>query len=229
MHTAGPAGATPAGSPNPTACPQLFSAHLQEAISDKLGSFLQGMACFVGGMVSSPARRPQPASLASHAAQAMHAQPLHHRLPMPAHHACPCKTQVVAFIRGWDLSLVVLAAIPALVLAGGICGVFTAKLQVRSSWRRAGAALLAAHPRCSAGWQSVHCGPPCAATCRCPTRLHSHPPQAKASRAYGRAGAIAGEAVANIRTVAAFGREEATLRAYASALAEPTKARAMGL
>ncbi|PRW59338.1 ATP-binding cassette transporter [Chlorella sorokiniana] len=104
----------------------------QEAISDKLGSFVQGLACFVGGMI-------------------------------------------VAFIRGWDLSLVVLAAIPALIIAGGVCGVFTAKLQ------------------------------------------------AKASRACGRAGAIAGEAVSNMRTVAAFGREEAVLRSYASALAAPTK------
>ncbi|KAI7841858.1 hypothetical protein COHA_004387 [Chlorella ohadii] len=87
----------------------------------------------------------------------------------------PYALQIVAFIRGWDLSLVVLAAIPALILAGGVCGVFTAKLQ------------------------------------------------AKASRAYGRAGAIAGEAVSNMRTVAAFGREEAVLRSYASALAAPTK------
>lgn len=42
----------------------------------------------------------------------------------------PYPLQIVAFIRGWDLSLVVLAAIPALILAGGVCGVFTAKLQV---------------------------------------------------------------------------------------------------
>lgn len=43
--------------------------------------------------------------------------------------------QIVAFIRGWDLSLVVLAAIPALIIAGGVCGVFTAKLQVRQGGR----------------------------------------------------------------------------------------------
>lgn len=57
--------------------------------------------------------------------------------------------------------------------------------------------------------QTLHCAP--------------LPSQAKASRAYGRAGAIAGEAVSNMRTVAAFGREEAVLRSYASALAAPTK------
>lgn len=56
--------------------------------------------------------------------------------------------------------------------------------------------------------------------------MHRTPSQAKASRAYGRAGAIAGEAVSNMRTVAAFGREEAVLRSYASALAAPTKVRA---
>ncbi|EFN57797.1 hypothetical protein CHLNCDRAFT_51094 [Chlorella variabilis] len=104
----------------------------QEAVSDKLGSFLQGVACFVGAMV-------------------------------------------VSFTRGWDLSLVVLAAIPALVVVGAICGIFTACLQ------------------------------------------------AKASRAYSRAGGIAGEAVANYRTLAAYGQEEATVKSYAAALAPPTK------
>lgn len=38
-------------------------------------------------------------------------------------------------MRGWDLAVVVLAAIPALVLAGGICGVFTARLQARPPTR----------------------------------------------------------------------------------------------
>ena len=69
-----------------------------------------------------------------------------------------------------------LAAIPALVATGAVCGVFTAHLQAR------------------------------------------------ASAAYGVAGGIAGEALANIRTVAAYGREEATLRSYTAALAAPTKA-----
>ena len=85
--------------------------------------------------------------------------------------------QIVAFLRGWDLSLVVLAAIPALVITGAVCGIFTARLQ------------------------------------------------AKASRAYSRAGGIAQEAVANIRTVAAFGREEATLKNYAAELGAPTRVR----
>lgn len=48
-------------------------------------------------------------------------------------------------------------------------------------------------------------------------------PQARASRAYGRAGAIAFEAVGHIRTVAAFGQEEGSLKGYAAALAEPTR------
>ncbi|KAL4425508.1 hypothetical protein ABPG75_009524 [Micractinium tetrahymenae] len=108
------------------------ASQLQEALSDKLGAFVQGLACFVGGMI-------------------------------------------VAFARGWDLSLVVLAAIPALVIIGAVCGIFTAKLQ------------------------------------------------AQASRAYGRAGAIAFEAVGHIRTVAAFGQEEGSLKGYAAALAEPTR------
>lgn len=72
---------------------------------------------------------------------------------------------------------VVLASIPALVIVGAICGVFTARLQ------------------------------------------------AKASKAYSRAGGIAGEAVANHLTVAAYGQEEAVVKSYASALSMPTKAR----
>lgn len=51
-------------------------------------------------------------------------------LPLPCQLAPTTPPQIVAFIRGWDLSLVVLAAIPALIIAGGVCGVFTAKLQV---------------------------------------------------------------------------------------------------
>lgn len=41
----------------------------------------------------------------------------------------PAGAQIVAFARGWDLSLVVLAAIPALVIIGAVCGIFTARLQ----------------------------------------------------------------------------------------------------
>lgn len=82
------------------ACPAPAAARVQDAISDKLGAFLQGVACFVGGMV-------------------------------------------VAFMRGWDLSLVVLAAIPAVILFTGICGIFTARLQ--ACRRRRSAALHACH------------------------------------------------------------------------------------
>ena len=85
--------------------------------------------------------------------------------------------QIVAFLRGWDMSLVVLAAIPALVITGAVCGTFTARLQ------------------------------------------------AKASHTYSRAGGIAQEAVTKIRTVAAFCREEATLKSYAAELGAPTKVR----
>lgn len=47
--------------------------------------------------------------------------------------------------------------------------------------------------------------------------------QARASLAYSRAGGIAAEALSSMRTVAAFGREEAVLRAYAAELAGPQK------
>lgn len=53
--------------------------------------------------------------------------------------------------------------------------------------------------------------------------MHKPLPQERSSRAYGRAGGVASEAISNIRTVAAFGLEDATLRAYSSALAAPTK------
>lgn len=77
------------------------------------------MACLQGCI-------PNPCS--QHVRRAVRAAslPAHH-LPLPT--IPPC-LQIVAFIRGWDLSLVVLAAIPALIIAGGVCGVFTAKLQV---------------------------------------------------------------------------------------------------
>lgn len=46
--------------------------------------------------------------------------------------------QIVAFLRGWDLSLVVLAAIPALVITGAVCGIFTARCRPRPAARTAG-------------------------------------------------------------------------------------------
>jgi ATP-binding cassette subfamily B (MDR/TAP) protein 1 len=51
------------------------------------------------------------------------------------------------------------------------------------------------------------------------------PLQAKATKAYSRAGGIAQEAVSNLRTVAAYGQEEAAVKSYASALTPPTKVR----
>ncbi|PSC68810.1 ABC transporter B family member 1 [Micractinium conductrix] len=47
--------------------------------------------------------------------------------------ACFLIGMVVAFAKGWDLSLVMLAAIPAMVIVGSVCGVLTARLEARAS------------------------------------------------------------------------------------------------
>ncbi len=162
----------------------------------------------------------------------------------------PADAQIVAFARGWDLSLVVLAAIPALVIIGAVCGIFTARLQASAS-RDSGGVLLKQQPAnpssvdlqqaCTACTAPYCFHPPAVSLCvqlQCMQGPHeasspsTHPPlrlclplclQARASRAYGRAGAIAFEAVSHIRTVAAFGQEEGSLKGYAAALAEPTR------
>ena len=137
------------------------AAAFQEAVCDKLGVFLQGLACFAGAMA-------------------------------------------VSFTRSWDLSLVVLAAIPALLVVGALCGASTAKLQVRGG---------APDEPC---WSSqMHCMPA--------THQGLASPQARASRAHSRAGGIAQEAVGNYRTLAAYGQEDATVESYSQALAAPTK------
>lgn len=125
----------------------------------------------------------------------------------------------MAFVRGWDLSLVVLAAIPALVIAGGVCGVFTARLQARPSHCCCHCCVVLLG-RGAARIELLITQPTSTAT-----RLQL---QERASRAYSRAGAIAGEALSGIRTVAAYGREEASLRAYAAALAAPMKVQCGG-
>jgi len=62
-----------------------------------------------------------------------------------------------------------------------------------------------------------------------PCSLPSYRPlQAKASRAYSRAGAVAHESVANVRTVAAYCQEEACLKSYARELDQPTKVGTQG-
>lgn len=94
----------------------------QDAISDKLGSFLQGVACFVGGMVRGQ-------GLCGRRARGSH--------PRAQRGSSACKgvtgkadlpttataVQVVAFIRGWDLSLVSVRLCSRAASANAVCSV----------------------------------------------------------------------------------------------------------
>lgn len=104
---------------------------------------------------------------------------------------------IAAFWRGWDLALVVLATLPVLVVASAVIGVFLGRMQNKAAaaYAAAGSLTLEALSNIRSVPMDYHCLPEGGADCRL-----------KYSRC------------SLSRTVAAYGQEETTVRAYTKSL-----------
>lgn len=161
---------------------------VQDAIGEKLGAGIRFYTqCITGARARRPHPRPTPGPLT----------PLRAVVCAPGF--------IIGFVKGWELTLVLMAVAPFLAVAGGAC--------------------LPRRPRCTDSLtpSPPRLLPPAAFITKLMQEL-----QSSEQTAYASAGSVADEILRSIRTVLAFGAQEKSARRCEARPLSPSRLLALG-